>query len=285
MIQPFASLARALQVLLILNLAIFILCFVGRFIDLPLVNLLSFSMPDLLHGQIWRLVSYMFTHIDPIHFIFNMLMLWMFGAEVAEIMGNRRFTWFYLGSGIFAMLASMYFHPFVLGASGALYAVMFAYAHYYPERQILLFFIFPMPMKYAIYVFAALDLLLVSGSNSATVAHLTHIGGFVAAYLYFKLIDPRLPTPPSPMERWMEQLRKTQPLGRVRTVDFTRDSVENPVNAEPVEHLVAEDQLDEILAKVSKEGLASLSEAEKDLLLEASRTRQIRSGKVKDPLN
>lgn len=283
MIYPFKSLARSLQVILILNLLVFVLGFVGSWMGFSLMDWLVFNRPAFLGSfQFWRVFTYMFAHMDPIHFFFNMLMLWMFGAEVAEIMGNKKFTLFYLGAGVVAMLASMYWHPFVLGASGALYAVMFAYAHYYPTRQILIFFVIPMQMKYAIYVFALLDLLLVSGSNAVSVAHLTHIGGFVAAFIFFKWLEPLLPATPTPMERWMEQIRKSQSMGQVTRVDFTRDSAQSLTPEQPVEHLVAEAQLDEILAKVSKGGLGSLSEEEKDLLLQASRTRQIRSGKMKE---
>lgn len=281
MLNPFSMLGKSLQIMLIVNLAIFLLCFLGKLAHFPVEDLLIFARPEFLEGlQLWRVVTYMFTHTDPIHFLFNMLMLWMFGAEVAEIMGDRKFTLFYLGAGLFAMLASMYWHPYVLGASGALYAVMFAYAHYYPERQILIFFLFPMPMKYAIYVFAVLDLMLVSGGSSITVAHLTHIGGFVAAFLYFRFFEKRMFAGPSAMERWLASVQRPTPSkSKVHEVDFAVPSKEpEPV----VQHLVAEDRLDEILAKVSKDGLASLTEEEKDYLLQASKTRQIRSGKAKE---
>lgn len=281
MITPFQYLNRSLQVILLINLGIFILCFLGKLSSFPVENLLIFSLPNVLGFEVWRIVTYMFTHVDPLHFLFNMLMLWMFGAEVAEIMGTKKFTLFYLGTGVFAILASCWLHPFVLGASGALCAVMYAYAQYFPERQILLFFLFPMQMRYAIYVFIALDLMFVAGGDQRAVAYGTHIGGFIAAIIYFQWLDRKRFGGPSSMERWLASVQKSTPkTSRVHQVDFTpaQNSEESPI----VEHIIAEERLDEILAKVSKSGLASLSEEEKDILLLASKTRQIRSGKAKE---
>ena len=73
------------------------------------------------HGQIWRLVTYLFLHAqNPFHILFNMLALWMFGVEIEELWGTKRFVIFYFiagaGSGLFSVLQ---WNSFIIGASGA----------------------------------------------------------------------------------------------------------------------------------------------------------------------
>jgi membrane associated rhomboid family serine protease len=276
MITPFQYLPRVIRYLLIVNLALFLLILLADWQKIPLASLLAFHLPAVIYeGQIWRVVTYMFTHMDPMHFLFNMLGLWMFGDEVATQMGERRFLGFYLGTGVFAIVASGYFHPTVIGASGALYAVMFAYARYWPDRVIQLFFVFPVRMRNAIYIFAVIDFLMISRSGSP-VAHLTHLCGFLGAFVYFRLWDK-----PSVLGgAW-----NAPKAGQVRVVDFSQPS-QTPVQTgfpaqQPVEKPdfeYDEGKLDAILAKVSRVGLDNLAEHEKDYLIEASRVRRIRRG-------
>ena len=115
-------------------------------------------------GQVWRLLTYMFLHdpISPFHLLFNMLALWMFGMEIEVLWGSRRFAWFYfisgVGSGCFSVLHL--FSPAmrvtgVIGASGAVLALLTVYAIYYPHRQVLLFFILPVNIRVVVIGFAS----------------------------------------------------------------------------------------------------------------------------------
>jgi membrane associated rhomboid family serine protease len=294
---PFRELPYVLRVFLILNAVVFGL----SLLRVPVIDVLVFRIDSFFSGEVWRLFTYMFSHEKPLHFLFNMLMLWMFGGEVAQAMGQRRFASFYLACGALAMLLSMWFHPFTLGASGALYAVMFAYAWIYPERTILMFLVFPMKMKWAIYAFAALDFLMFSSSQGGGVAHLTHLGGFLAAFLWLKFFDSSelwgVYRQKTPWGRWFEgrevfgtSAKPVMPPGvpqKPVVVDFRPMAGEQSANGSvdsSNEGDVMDDQerLDAVLAKVSKSGMGSLSEEEKDFLLEASRLRQIRSGRTKE---
>jgi membrane associated rhomboid family serine protease len=102
--------------------------------------------------EIWQLVTYMFLHGGFWHIFFNMFMLWMFGTELERTWGTREFLKFYFICGIFAGITLLILSPgsATIGASGAIYGVMMAYAVLYPNRPIYLYFLFPIPAKYFI---------------------------------------------------------------------------------------------------------------------------------------
>jgi membrane associated rhomboid family serine protease len=150
------------------------------------------------HFWIWQLGTYMFLHGGVFHLLFNMLALWMFGTELERIWGTRYFLKFYfvtgIGAGILTVLFSLL--PFgvsqqvygsdVIGASGAIYGLLLAYALYFPDRPIYMYLVFPIPAKYFVMIMGALALYLsVSGSNGG-IANATHLGGLLVAYLFLK---------------------------------------------------------------------------------------------------
>ena len=115
--KPFKYLPKALQTLLLANAVVFIIAFLGRGLEVDLgagygsltdyINYYGAFMPRV-PLELWRYVTYMFIHFDFMHFFFNMLMLWMFGSEVAEWMGSRHFVSMYFFCGIFAALFSFF---------------------------------------------------------------------------------------------------------------------------------------------------------------------------------
>jgi len=146
---------------------------------------------------IWQLVTYMFMHGGLLHILFNMLALWMFGAELERIWGTRYFLKFYFACGVGAAVLTVLFSllPFeasrslwgsvVVGASGAILGLLLAYAMYFPDRQILMFMVFPMAVKYAVILIGAIALYSSFGDNGG-VANITHLGGLVVGYLMLK---------------------------------------------------------------------------------------------------
>jgi len=155
-------------------------------------------------GQLWRLATYMFLHsrTGVGHILFNMLSLWMFGVELERMWGTRFFLKFYFFCGICAALttAVLSFIPLgifdslwgslTIGASGAIFGVLLAYALYFPHRPILMMFVFPVPARYFVMIMGGISLLAAMGASSGGVAHTTHLGGLAAGYLYLK--KPRL---------------------------------------------------------------------------------------------
>ena len=145
---------------------------------------------------IWQPVTYMFLHGGLTHILFNMLVLWMFGVQLERLWGSRFFLRYYfvtgIGAGLCTILAGLLPFSFgdptylavTIGASGAIYGLLMAFAIYYPETPILLFLLFPIPAKYFVMIIGAIAFLSVPQSSG--VAHIAHLGGLVVGYLYLK---------------------------------------------------------------------------------------------------
>lgn len=201
--------------LLILNVLVWIaeLTFGGKFIGLFVLH--YHKSPDF---RIWQVVSYMFLH-DPTsfsHILWNMLALWMFGSNLEEVWGPKRFLLFYLICGVGAALiqlgvlavemnylefkfaqisveaqqdfirrASGIYYFSALGASGALTGIMAAFAYLFPNTPIYLFLLpVPIKVKYMVIVYFLIDLF--SGINPGAgdnVAHIAHVGGSIVGLI------------------------------------------------------------------------------------------------------
>jgi membrane associated rhomboid family serine protease len=147
---------------------------------------------------LWQPVTYMFVHArTPTHILFNMLILWMFGVELERMWRTKFFVKFYaicgIGAGLISILVSLL--PFaatratydanIIGASGALYGLLLAFALYYPNRPILMFLFFPVPAKYFVMILGAIAF-ITSAEGSGGVAATTHLGGLIVAYIYLQ---------------------------------------------------------------------------------------------------
>lgn len=217
-------------------------------------------------GQVWRLLTYAFCHAEsmPLHLIFNMVALYAVGSMLIQLTGEREFLWFYLASAVFAGICSLVFytlikrHPSILGASGAVYAVFCVVAMHYPRQSILLFGVIPIEMRWLLAIYIGMDVLpIVSGLTDVTrVAHSAHLGGLLFGYLYFKW-NMRL-------TRWWDQF-----AGRVAMKRRARNLKIFAPSVPPESNLEA--QMDEILEKISREGEASLTARERNILTQASR--------------
>ena len=138
----------------------------------------------------------MFLHGGIFHIVFNMLALWMFGAELERTWGTRYFLKFYfvtgIGAGVLTVLFSLLPFAFarqlqdvnIIGASGAIYGLLLAYAIYFPERPILLI-VFWVPARLCVTILGAIAV-FASLSEAGGVANATHLGGLLVGYLYLK---------------------------------------------------------------------------------------------------
>ena len=146
------------------------------------------------HLQLWRLVTYMFLHSPDMlfHILFNMLSLWWFGVELEDIWGWKKFLIFYfvcgVGSGLFTLFYLLV-NPYVIviGASGAVLGLLTAYAIYYPQRQVLIFGLFPMKMRTLVIGYAVISIFFSITGGGGNVSHIVHLGGIVVAYIYLKV--------------------------------------------------------------------------------------------------
>lgn len=271
-LKPFGFIAKPVRVLISINAIVFGLVILGALIGLD-SQALVLSVGALIpieFTQVWRFLTYNFVHVSFMHFLFNMLMLWMFGDEVAEFMGHRKFVGLYIFSGIFAGVFSIPFYLFgslspyamIIGASGALMGVFVAYYKFFPERTLLLFFVIPLKMKYAIWVLIALDIMMSQTNDS--IAHFTHLGGVLAGFIFMNFFY-RIPF----WEKWFQPKRKKQ--------HSQHNSSEKVLEGE-VGYLDQDKQMDAILSKVNKEGVNSLTESERQYLIKAGERLRRRRG-------
>ncbi|MBN2431974.1 MAG: rhomboid family intramembrane serine protease [Acidobacteria bacterium] len=185
------------KILLFANIGVFILLTIDR--TLTPINQLGYidgwlaliPVKVTQDFQIWRLVTYMFLHGKGIfHILFNMFILWMFGPEVEQVLGPNRFLRYYFFTGIGAGLCSLLTNPFdfilVVGASGAIYGILLAFALYFPNRTLLLFFVIPVKAKYLVVGLVIFELLLSIQGPRDGIAHLAHVGGAAFGYLFLK---------------------------------------------------------------------------------------------------
>jgi membrane associated rhomboid family serine protease len=224
----------------------------------PFVELWGALIPSRVfeHGEIWRLVTYMFLHGGMAHLLFNMLGLWMFSADLEGQWGTKRFLTFYFVCGIGAAFFSafMWNQP-IIGASGAIFGLFLAFGMLYPDRTVLLFFVVPVPARIAVFVLFLLTFLLDVGQS---VAHVTHLGGIVVGLAFLKLA-PRV-------DAWLLH------RGELREERERRTRAESYYARE---RYFAE-VIDPILKKISAGGMGSLSGKEKSLLKKVARTDQDR---------
>jgi membrane associated rhomboid family serine protease len=143
-------------------------------------------------GWLWQPFSYMFVHADLGHLFFNMLGLFFFGTAVERELGTKEFLLLYLLSGALAGLLS--FAAFALsgawgaslvGASGAVYAVLLAFAVLHPRARIFIMGVVPVQAALLVAIYAAVELFNEVFGSRGNIAHLTHLFGFGAALLYF----------------------------------------------------------------------------------------------------
>ncbi len=136
----------------------------------------------------WQLLTYAFLHGDTLHLFFNMLGLWMFGAELEMMWGRKRYLSFLAIGAVFGGLTFVIATALpgmgnnsLVGASGSIYALLMATAMYFPDRTIMpLFPPIPMKMKVFVAVFGAISLVLGLAGGLGSLAHL---GGMVGGFL------------------------------------------------------------------------------------------------------
>jgi membrane associated rhomboid family serine protease len=246
----------------------------------PFTNALWLMPLEVMNGAVWQLLSYSFLHAGILHILFNMLFLWWFGNEVEDLYGPKEFLAFYLLAallgGIAAQLGSVVLHdprP-VLGASGAVTAVLVLYAFHYPSRIIYFWFI-PMPVWLFVAILVGMDtfgfISTLKGSHSGT-AVTVHLAGAAFAFTYYKLQWRVMSWLPDLRDWRKNQARRRSKLRVYREDEPERTPV--AVAAPPSSVAEVDEQLeaklDAVLQKVSQTGKDSLTDSERQILVRAS---------------
>jgi membrane associated rhomboid family serine protease len=187
----------AVKWLLISNIALFVTYFVAVRSGMAAVfHPFGLIPADVLQSfALWQLFSYMFLH-DPMgfgHILFNMLTLWMFGADLERAWGRQAFLRFYflcgVGAGVCVVIANLFvgsLNTRTIGASGAIYGLLLAFGVLYPERVVLFSFLFPIKTKYFVMIIGAIAFLSSFGASGSGVSHVAHLGGMGFGYLYLR---------------------------------------------------------------------------------------------------
>jgi len=140
---------------------------------------------------LWQPVSYIFLHGSLFHLLFNLLALYMFGCSLERLWGSWFFGKYFFVTGVGAGLCTLGFSPFLgiptIGASGAIFGILLAYALYYPDRIVYFNFIFPIKIKYLVLIYAVLTFWFSFSESGGGVAHVAHLGGMVFGFVYLNV--------------------------------------------------------------------------------------------------
>jgi membrane associated rhomboid family serine protease len=229
----------------------------------------------------WQLITYQFMHGGFLHLLFNMLPLWMFGMELENIWGSKKFLIYYLLCGVVAGLANLFLSPLfttvgpTVGASGAIYAVLIAFAMLFPDRM--LFIIpFPVPIKAKYFVIVYIALEIISVGNMDGVAHIAHLGGAAAGFLYIYFDRRRLHAGRRNAGTFQSTMASAPWSRPTSTAGNSVDAKVYDINESKTfesKDITENHQkkIDAILDKISNSGYQSLTEEEKKTLFEASK--------------
>ncbi len=209
---------------------------------------------------VWQLFTYMFLHAGMFHIVFNMFALWMFGSEIERHWGTREFCKYYfitgIGAGIFNVIFQHAEEFSIIGASGAIYGLLLAFGLMFPNRPILLYFLFPIPAKYFVFIFGMLSFISAFSATSDGIAHFAHLGGMVVGFLYirfdWKINQFLSKSSKPPMNLHRSNTHNEDGSNEDGSVDFRK-------------------QIDEILDKINAVGYQNLTDEEKSILQKASK--------------
>ena len=243
---------------------------VGQFMSASGDSIFGGGFPEL-----WRLVTACFIHSESSlwHIAINMLIFWFTGRDLERIYGRREFWIFYLFAGTLAVLIESFVQfqqgsgrvP-ILGASGGVLAAMALYICHYPKRKLYLYFLIPVPAWLIGCLFLWGDLSGAIGHGKAGVANFAHLAGAGWGVLY-KLFDLRWSTLSQRFSGGRQRRKKeTRSQGNGSLWNSRQQKDEKPRVPDNVSRRV-----DELLEKIHQEGMGSLSDEEREFLVENSR--------------
>lgn len=282
--------------LLIINLLIFLVTYMygGQMMydgqtDYALNNLFGLYFVTDPNFHIYQFLTYMFMHGSWTHVILNMFMLWMFGAVIEQVLGAKRFLFYYLFCGVGAglvqevvQLATGSIVSSTVGASGAIYSLLLAFGMMFPEQRM---FIIPIPIpikaKWMVIGSVVVELLSEFTPSGDGVAHMAHLGGMLFGYLLIRYWKKHPDVYDGSCKRkfynnvqnqwtrkkWHSMKSENTSKGTASGSDRQQDWDYNAGKR------AAQEEIDRILDKIRKSGYESLTNDEKQRLFDQSRKK------------
>lgn len=280
---------RAVQWLLALNISVYFLQ-LTLFSPDAVFSALALN-PARFPGSWWTIVTYMFVHAWLAHLAFNMFTLWMFGPRLERAWGTRAFVQFYLWCGLGGAVAHLLFaqHSAVIGASGAISGVLVAYVLHWPDDEVYLFGVIPMKSRWLIAAIIGMNIIFAL-SPSSGIDWTAHVGGMGFGWLFLKLYSlggldrvrgwvSSVPDEPEDMPRAVPRTRSSM-RDRARGVDevVARSNAVVLRESKPLQHVPEREtpkeyaaRVNQVLDKISQQGIESLTRDERRLLEDMSR--------------
>ena len=249
---------------------------------------LSNGVGEIIHWSFypWQLITYQFMHGGFMHIAMNMFALWMFGMEIENLWGSKKFLTFYLMCGVAAGIFQLVLPPLLnetlaptIGASGAIFGVLIAFGMLFPDRYIFLWFIVPIKAKYLIAFFVLVEFFAIPGGGN--IAHLAHLGGALAGFIYILIDRKSNPSLSGIFGRSQYRNNKGNIFDSLKNATNVFKKKDNKVedarffeiNEQDKETNVTQEEIDRILDKISHSGYQNLTDREKKILFEASKKK------------
>lgn len=210
----FSILPPVIKNLIFINVILFLLKLALKGMNIDLDSILGLFYWESPYFKIWQPLTHIFMHANFTHLLFNMIALWMFGSTIENVLGTKKFLTLYFVCGLGAAFCqSMVYHfqlkdlvtlihnypnqygafltnpnsplntPMV-GASGAIYGILFAFGYLFPNALIYVYFLIPIKAKYFVAIFAAIELFSGLKNNmNDNIAHFAHLGGMLFAFI------------------------------------------------------------------------------------------------------
>lgn len=263
-------------------IAVNVVCFIAQLLTDrpdglagPVTTFLAASPHDVFHGHVYKLVTANFAHATNTiwHLLWNMLFLYFFGRDLEQIYGKRRFFAIYLAAGGLSILTEVVAQEIagheivrILGASGAVMAVVVLFTLFYPNHQILFMFFIPAPIWVLCLIYVGGDLYAVLQRSQGNVASFAHLAGAAFALLYrlHEIHGYRLRRL---LPRWRRQVPRPRQerAAAVSPAARARPRAREEGGPDPVSQ-----RIDDLLGKIQAggRGLEGLTDEEREFLRE-----------------
>ncbi|MEK6800723.1 MAG: rhomboid family intramembrane serine protease [Nanoarchaeota archaeon] len=189
--------------IIVLNVAIYLLTLILASLNINFIDYLALNPSNIIKGKyLWTLLTHMFTHVLAIHLVINMFALFSLGSLCEKIIGKKRFLWFYIISGVFAGLLSVFLSLLfgntaigerifgspniaMIGASGAIFAIAGLYVMLLPRLRFMIIFLpfFTLP-AYVMIPLALGVFWIASIIGNLPIGNVAHFGGLLAGLVY-----------------------------------------------------------------------------------------------------